>query len=107
MSDDADSALAPDISPNVDRLAKGENSGDAGALHAALASRALDFLVEGRGGVALLVARSASAGAIDVATRRLLVQLARDAGYTNVALDVSTPEAVAGDDAALLSRNDP
>lgn len=49
---------------------------------------ALDYDVEARGGVAILTPRGQGAANLEVSARRLLVQLARDAGFANVALEV-------------------
>ncbi len=70
----------------------------ANALARALARRALAARVEGRGTLALVVVPP-DAPPIDVATRRWMVQAARDCGFTHVALEVLP--AVADPDAAL------
>lgn len=72
------------------------------ALERALAGRSIRARVEGRGALAVVIP-SPDAPAIDAATRLWMVQAAREAGFTHVALELVPDPADA--DAALSGRH--
>lgn len=86
MPNDSPPLMTPAITPGAGPASKEE--GDVVRFTDALRERGLSFTVEGRGRIALLQPHVSAAPEIDPATRRLIVQLARDAGFSNVALEL-------------------
>jgi hypothetical protein len=80
-----------------------ERRGDAASLAERLAARGLSYRVDGLGGVALLVGDAAASALLDAATRRWIVQAAREAGFANVAIEFEESTSTGGD-ATLSGR---
>ena len=76
----------------------------AAALESALAALGIDCAVEGRESLAVLVPRGDAGSLADPAVRRRVAGVAREHGFTHVALellDAGVEEAGRGDGAAL------
>ena len=74
-----------------------ESTGDATLLATRLAERGLRLRVEGMGGVALVTGETGMPPTLDPPTRRAIVQLAREAGFANVALELPPSPSEAAD----------
>jgi hypothetical protein len=83
-----------------------ETPGGVPALENALAERGLPFRVEGRAGLAVLIAGEATVARMgDAELRRAALALAREHGFTHVAIELRSEPDVAPRPDAPLSRD--